>query len=318
MSTIISVPKTKRPKEMKDFRPVALTSLIMKTMERLVKKIILAVSEVKLDPLQFAYRAARGVEDAKIFLIEKLVSHLEKPNSHARLLFADFSSAFNLMQPHLLSKKLLNEFGLSNQVVLWTLNFLTNRPQRVKVNGSLSESKLTNTGSPQGCCLSAILYILYTDSCRCKEENRFLIKFADDSALLSLLFDKEVEHGEALDSFVKWCNDSYLKLNVSKTKDMIIDFRRNPSNEPKHKTIIENKEVETVSSYKYLGTTFDDKLKWSDNTDDIVKKCNQRMYFLRKLNSFGVDKKVTELFYSSFIESVLYVFLYLLVWQPRR
>ena len=86
---------------------------------------------------------------------------------------------------------------------------------------------------------------------------------------------------------------------------MIIDFRRNPSNEPKHKTIIENKEVETVSSYKYLGTTFDDKLKWSNNTDDIVKKCNQRIYFLRKLNSFGVDKKVTKLLCSSFIESVL-------------
>ena len=50
---------------------------------------------------------------------------------------------------------------------------------------------------------------------------------------------------------------------------------------------------------------FDDKLKWEDNTDQIIKKCNQRMYFLRKLNSFSVDTKILKLFYSSFIESVL-------------
>ena len=61
----------------------------------------------------------------------------------------------------------------------------------------------------------------------------------------------------------------------------------------------------SVSKYKYLGTIFDDKLKWDDNTEVIVKKGQQRLYLLRKLNYFSVDQNILTLFYKSFIESVL-------------
>ena len=71
------------------------------------------------------------------------------------------------------------------------------------------------------------------------------------------------------------------------------------------KTFIHNNEVEIVSKYKYLGTVFDDKLKWDDNTEEIVKKGQQQLYQLRKLNYFSVEQKILTLFYKSFIESVL-------------
>ena len=64
-----------------------------------------------LDPRQFAYRARRGVEDAQITL-HLLYSHLDGPGTHARLLFLDFSSAFNTLQRHVLVSKLLSEFNL--------------------------------------------------------------------------------------------------------------------------------------------------------------------------------------------------------------
>ena len=69
---------------------------------------------------------------------------------------------------------------------------------------------------------------------------------------------------------------------MTKTKEMIVDCRRqehSPGN-----TIIHNNEVEIVSKYKYLGTIFDGKLKWDNNTEETVKKGQQRLYLLRKLN----------------------------------
>ena len=302
-STVIPIPKKSNPKQPNDFRPVALTSLVMKTFERIVRSFILSVVEPCLDPLQFAYRAGKGVEDAQIFILEKLYSHLETQNAHARLLFADFSSAFNLMQPHILLHKLTSSFNLAPQLVLWIADFLSNRSQHVFVNGHFSNLMITNTGSPQGCCLSPLLYILYTDDCRSSHERRFLVKFADDSALLSLLYGAEHDHGPALSDFVSWCDSSYLELNVKKTQEMVIDFRRQQSSPGN--TVIHGEEVEVVTTYKYLGTIIDNKLTWNDNTEAIVKKCQQRMFFLRKLNSFGVDKTILTLFYSSFIESVL-------------
>ena len=65
------------------------------------------------------------------------------------------------------------------------------------------------------------------------------------------------------------------------------------------------RKIDSVTEYKYLGTIFTDKLNWDKNTDAIAKKGQQRLYFLRKLNSFSVDKTVMNLFYKSFIESIL-------------
>ena len=63
----------------------------MKTLEKIVKSLILSAVEPMLDPLQFAYSVRRGVEDAKLFLLYKLYKHLELPQSHARILIVDFS-----------------------------------------------------------------------------------------------------------------------------------------------------------------------------------------------------------------------------------
>ncbi len=65
-------------------------------------------TEVKsvLDPLQFAYRQGRGTVDAINNITYAIVKHLENPKAYARLLFVDFSSAFDTVKPHCLIKKL--------------------------------------------------------------------------------------------------------------------------------------------------------------------------------------------------------------------
>ncbi len=84
---------------------------------------------------------------------------------HVRLLFVDFSSAFNTIQPHVLVKKLISEFKL---------DFLSDRIQRVRVNRTFSDTLITSTGSPQGCVLSPLLYILYTNDCVSRHTDRFI------------------------------------------------------------------------------------------------------------------------------------------------
>ena len=90
---------------------------------------------------------------------------------------------------------------------------------------------------------------------------------------------------------------------MTETKEMIVDFRKQEHSPGK--TIIHNNKFEIVGKYKYGGTIFDDKLKWDDTTEEIVKKGQQQLYLLWKLNYFSVDQKILTLFYKSFIESVL-------------
>lgn len=62
---------------------------------------ILSLIDCKLEPLQFSYQAGKGVEDARLFILNRVYKHLQRPKSKLRLLFADFSSALNKMQPHI-------------------------------------------------------------------------------------------------------------------------------------------------------------------------------------------------------------------------
>lgn len=276
----------------------------MKVFEKLVRSEILRKTEHSFDPLQFAYRPRRGVEDATVTLLNLLFKHLDNNGSHARLLFIDFSSAFNTIQPHILTTRLLEQFDLSNNLVGWILNFLTDRTQRVRVNGSLSEKVCSSTGSPQGCVLSPLLFILYTNMCQSRWENRTIIKYADDSVIVSLLQDSETGHGPVINDFVEWCEASHLQLNVVKTNDMLIDFRKKTI-QTQEITSIKGQTVECVESYKYLGMVIDSKLTFGTNCEQVCKKGHQRLFCLRKLNQFHIDKSIMILFYHAFIESIL-------------
>ncbi|KAF7710483.1 hypothetical protein HF521_009355, partial [Silurus meridionalis] len=148
-SCVVPVPKTPRPKDFGDYRPVALTSHLMKTLERLVLTHLRPLVSPSMDPLQFAYQPGIGVEDAVIFLLNRAISHLEKAGSTVRVMFFDFSSAFNTIQPALLRDKMVY-MGVDHHLSAWTLDYLTDRPQYVRTRDCESDMIVCNTGAPQG------------------------------------------------------------------------------------------------------------------------------------------------------------------------
>lgn len=132
-----------------DYRPVALTPVVMKCFERLVCQHIRTFLPPTLDPHQFAYRPNRSTEDAITIALHTALSHLEHQGSYVRMLFLDFSSAFNHIIPEILVQK-LSHLGLSFPICLWVKDFLTDRPQSVRLGHHLSSTIKLSTGSPKG------------------------------------------------------------------------------------------------------------------------------------------------------------------------
>ncbi|KAK3554577.1 hypothetical protein QTP70_025533 [Hemibagrus guttatus] len=163
-TTIIPLPKKNTVTCLNDYRPIPLTPIVMKCFERIVMSHIKRNIPTSLDPFQFAYRQNRSTEDAVNAAIHTALTHLEGNDTYVRMLFIDYSSAFNTVIPHRLSEKLLT-LGLAPSLCNWVLNFLTDRLQSVRVGNRTSGIRTVSTGTPQGFVLSPLLYTLFTYDC---------------------------------------------------------------------------------------------------------------------------------------------------------
>ena len=151
---------------------------------------------------------------------------METAGNYTRILFIDFSSAFNTIQRHVMIDK-LQKLEVPAALVHWVFNFLSNPPQCVRVGDIKSPVLVSNTGAPQGCVLSPFLYTLYTNDCHNVDSSTQFVRFSDDTAMLALLNDFASYQSSSVVRFSSWCSKKFLHLNVSKTKEMCIDFRRN-------------------------------------------------------------------------------------------
>ncbi|KAI2643903.1 RNA-directed DNA polymerase from mobile element jockey [Labeo rohita] len=216
-STIIPVPKKTKIAGLNDYRPVALMSVIMKSFEKLVLAYLKNITGPLLDSLQFAYQTNRSVDDAVNMGLHFILQHLARPRTHVRILFVDFSSAFNTIIPALVQTN-LNQLSVPSYISQWITSFLTDRQQ-------------------------------------------LLLKFADDTTLISLIQDgEESAYRQEVKELAVWCRHNNLELNTLKTVEMIVDFRRNPP--ALSPLTLMDSTVATVETFKFLGSVISQDLKW--------------------------------------------------------
>ena len=151
-----------------------------------------------MDPLQFAYSKGKNTEDAMFLTVNRTYSHLDQSKSgnlSARLMYFDFSSAFNTIQPHLSAEKLI-KFDVPQSLVRWILNYLKNRGTTLRVSDAglckvsshvTSDVIGSSTGAPQRTVLAPFLFTTYTSDARTSEPSCPLVEFADDTALIGLV-----------------------------------------------------------------------------------------------------------------------------------
>jgi len=98
---------------------------------------------------------------------------------------------------------------------------------RCRVDKHTSRPLTLNTGSPKCCILSPILYSLYTHDCVARSSSNTIVKFADDTVVVGLISaNDDKPYLKEVANLSLWCQDNSLMLNVSKTKELIVDFRR--------------------------------------------------------------------------------------------
>eukprot|EP00061_Rhincodon_typus_P014864 g42209.t1 len=216
-TTIIPVPKKAHAMCLNNYHPIALTSIIMKYFEKLVIAHINSSLPACHGPLQFAYRRNRSTADVISLVLHSSLEHLDNKDTHITLLLIDYSSIFNTIIPSRLISK-LRDLGLGSALCKWILSFLTHRLQSVRIVLPNSEQMPSTDGT------TIVGRISNNDESKYRRETEGL---------------------------VTRCSENNLSLNVSKTKELIINIRNKGG---EHVPIcINGTEVERVKSIKFLG-----------------------------------------------------------------
>ena len=161
----------------------------------------------------------------------------------------DFSSVFDTIFPHKLVGKLM-DLGLQHSTCTWIWSFLSGRSQRMRICPQTSTALSLSTGFPQGCVLSPLLYTLYIHDCTSIHHSN-TTAYIEETEWLTVL-----------------CRENNLLLNTSKTKQVIINFRRKKTDIlPLY---IHGDGVERVVDFRFLGVHHEEDLTWGMNTSELL------------------------------------------------
>ncbi|KAI3362131.1 hypothetical protein L3Q82_012460 [Scortum barcoo] len=142
-----------------------------------------------------------------------------------------------------------------------------------------------------------------------------IMKFADDTAVVGRIANNdESDYRQEMEHLEGWCRQNNLCINVKKTKEMIVDFRRG-RHLPLPCTSEGLRWKWSPASGTWVYPFLTDDLTWSNNTSCLIRKAHQRLYFLRRLRRPGLGGSVLTSFYRCVVESVLSSCIIVWHWQ---
>lgn len=307
-SIIVPIKKPgKDPQIPSNYRPIALTSQMGKTMERMVNDRLTYIVESAglLKHYQSGFRRARSTVDPLIML-EDAVRRAQVNKESVVAVFFDLEKAYDLMWKDGLLIK-LHQMGLRGRVHAWVKEFLTDRRIMVRINGVMSKQYITENGIPQGSIISPLLFSLMINGIF-KDVEGFVevALFADDGALwkrgrnVDFVTSKIQQAVHLVDD---WATQWGFRISIDKTKIMIFSRKNRIKDIP---VKISGRELERVNSFKYLGIWFDQKLTWIQHIQTIVDRSKKVLNVMRCLcgTEWGASRPALRTIYIGLIRSI--------------
>lgn len=287
-SKIVPIYKKGDPKDIINYRPIAILPIFSKIFEKVIhKRLVKFFDKYSLfSKNQHGFRRNKSTKTATFEVYQELLEHLNN-NMISISVFLDLSKAFDCVNHKLLLYK-LQHWGIRGNTLNLLKSYLEDREIIVQINSSngiaLSSAKHITEGVPQGSILGPLLYLIYTNDFTVSMEGIASTMYADDT---SMQICSTNAHNaiptvlEVIEHATEWFSSNDLIINKDKTKLLHCA----PSNSAKyHSNILTLKNslpFEFPESLNFLGLILDYNLKWSSHIDALAKKLSKAVFALR-------------------------------------
>ena len=315
-SSITPIFKAGDPSSVSNYRPISLLSLVSKLLERQVHNVIMShvLKNGFLSDMQFGFRPCASTQEAILAATRDWHRALENGQSVACVFF-DLSKAFDSL-PHSLVLESLARVGIGGELLIWIRDYLSGRKQQVVLRGASSPPADVTSGVPQGSILGPLLFILSVDSLTrvsISLEGRLSL-FADDICYYRPVISEDdlLAVQVDVDLIREWISKKKLRLNVGKTKAMLISRKRVV---PVLSLKLDDHAIAQVSSFKFLGITIASDLSWGCHISNTCCKAKRFLGFLYRYFHLADSKCLARLYKSLVLPMLDYG---CCVWAPHQ
>ena len=280
-----------------NYRPVSLTSVVGKMLESIIRdRLIDHLSRNRsLSLSQHGFTKNRSCLTNLLEFLEDISAKLDE-GAPVDVVYFDFSKAFDKVSHSRLVNK-LNNYGIVGSVRDWVSGWLSDRFQRVVVNGKVSSWESVLSGVPQGSVLGPLLFLIFIDDID-EGLGAKCLKFADDTKIIGRVESEEDRAGiqRDIDRLGKWGDDWEMSFNVGKCKVLHLGGRKNPCSSYK----LNGEDIQEVGKEKDLGVIVDNKLNFNEQCATAAKRGNMVLGIMKRNFNLG-DKDVTLKLYKSMV-----------------
>ena len=306
---VVPVHKKGAKENIENYRPISLTSLVMKTFERLIKDEILSRTSHLLDDRQHGFLKNKSCTTNMVGFSDSLALSMNEGYC-TDVVYFDFSKAFDSVNHDLILKKLKHQYNIDGRLLKFLASYLSDREQCVVIGNSKSEIKPVLSGVPQGSIIGPILFVLFiNDLPEGLTLNTDLALYADDTKIWRTIhsdLDNEILQRD-IDYLNNWAVLNKMRFHSQKCKVLSVAVRPPPllgilPNIQYFYSLGESP-LDYVDCERDLGVDINSKFNFNDHCDRLLSKAKQQLGMVRRTCYFVNDIKRRRALYLSLVRS---------------